>query len=91
MKICFRHLRKPLTGLLPGAFEANDFRTRPRIGDYNDLGAREGSLPDPLPPPLSPLRTNDAALTGTDFSVFSKGFAGWMRTAETQARSDFRL
>ena len=29
----------------------------------------------PPPPPLSPLRTSDSALTGTDFSVLSKGFA----------------
>jgi hypothetical protein len=34
----------------------------------------------PFPPPLSPLRTSDTALMGTDFSVLSKGFAGTDRT-----------
>ena len=43
------------------------------------LKTSEGSRPPwvriPPPPPLSPSRTSDTALTGTDFSVLSKGFA----------------
>ena len=35
----------------------------------------------PFPPPLSPLRTSDTALTGTDFSVLSKRFAETDRTS----------
>ena len=43
--------------------------------DINELDGGEGSAPVSFPPPLSPLRTNDTALTGKDFSVLSKGFA----------------
>ncbi len=45
----------------------------------------------PVSPPPSPLRTRSGRSPEAEFLLFSKVFAGWMRTSETRVRGDFRL
>jgi len=53
-----------------------------RVGrSGSDTGTRESWVRELFPPPFSPLKTSDAALTRADFSLFSKGFAGTDRTS----------
>ena len=52
---------------------------------------REGSTAVAFPPPSFPLRTPEAPVQGAEFSVFSKRFAGTVRTSESAHRARFGL
>ena len=60
---------------------------------YNIINILSGerSTTGPSRPPLSPFRTCSDRPTKANFLLFSKGFAGWMRTAETRVCCVFRL
>ncbi len=62
-------------------FHRAGFEPRAMPNKINRLEAREGWMSGPLAPPSHPLRNSSAALTGTDFSVLSKRFAGTDRTS----------
>ena len=48
-------------------------RTKFRSNRTNDLRTREGSLPDPLPPPPKLAETEDGPLLGPFFFWFQRG------------------
>ena len=70
------HCRDPADVLpITGPLGPVNFQTQTCINDYNDLIGREGSPPDPFPPPLAHCKPEIRSLTGPFFFLFQMGLA----------------
>ena len=59
--------------MLPDPRDPNDFRAQSHMNNFNGLGCREGSLPDPFPPPLTLIECDVCPSGHRFFFWFQRG------------------